>query len=195
MNSVLTKTENSKSIRAPFSAALLLLTTMVMSPPVFADKPEWAGGGGKSGHREQQSQRGAGRDEGGSSHEHRENQNRDDHGRDQGGSHHQGERNHYFNDQHREAVRAYYEESYRSGRCPPGLAKKHNGCLPPSQARKWRMGSRLPQGVIYYDLPPSVGIRLGVPPSGHKYVRVAGDILLIAIGTGMVIDAIEDITR
>lgn len=195
MKPVLTKTEQPKSLRVPFSAALLLLTTMVISPSVFADKPEWAGGGGKSGHREQQPQRGSGRDEGGSGHEHRDDQNRDDHGREQGEDRQDNDRHHYFNDQHREAVRAYYDDSYRSGRCPPGLAKKHNGCLPPGQARKWRMGSRLPPDVIYYDLPPSVEIRLGVPPSGHKYVRVAGDILLIAIGTGMVIDAIADISR
>jgi hypothetical protein len=32
-------------------------------------------------------------------------------------------------------------------------------------------------------------------PSGHKYVRVASDILLIAIGSSMVVDAIEDLGR
>jgi Ni/Co efflux regulator RcnB len=36
---------------------------------------------------------------------------------------------------------------------------------------------------------------LGYPPAGHRYVRVAADILLIAVGTGMVVDAIEDIGR
>ncbi|WP_309565108.1 RcnB family protein [Methylobacillus flagellatus] len=35
--------------------------------------------------------------------------------------------------------------------------------------------------------------RLDPPPRGYKYVRVAADILMIAIGTGMVIDAIEDL--
>lgn len=28
---------------------------------------------------------------------------------------------------------------------------------------------------------------------GHKYVRVAGDILLVAVGTMMMVDAIEDL--
>lgn len=42
----------------------------------------------------------------------------------------------YFNDQHRAAVRDYYDEQIRAGRCPPGLRKKHNGCLPPGQAKK-----------------------------------------------------------
>jgi len=36
-------------------------------------------------------------------------------------------------------------------------------------------------------------VQLGIPPAGHRYVRVAADILLIAVGTGLVIDAIEDL--
>ena len=81
----------------------------------------------------------------------------------------------------------------RSGKCPPGLAKKHNGCMPPGQAKPWTLGRPLPRDVVYYDLPPSLVVRLGIPPSGHKYVRVAADILLITIGTSMVIDAIQDL--
>jgi Ni/Co efflux regulator RcnB len=38
-------------------------------------------------------------------------------------------------------------------------------------------------------------VQLGAPPAGHRYVRVATDILLIAVGTGMVVDAIEDLDR
>ena len=92
-------------------------------------------------------------------------------------------------------VRDYYEDSFKHGRCPPGLAKKRNGCMPPGQAKKWQMGRPLPRDVIYYNLPSSVVVSLGVPPSGHKYVRVASDLLLIAIGTGMVVDAIQDLGR
>ena len=34
---------------------------------------------------------------------------------------------------------------YGVGGCPPGLAKKHNGCLPPGQAKKlYRVGQRFP---------------------------------------------------
>ena len=39
-------------------------------------------------------------------------------------------------------------EGHRRG-CPPGLAKKHNGCLPPGQA--WRVGQRAPWGNRYVD--------------------------------------------
>ncbi len=31
---------------------------------------------------------------------------------------------------------------YNDGGCPPGLAKKHNGCMPPGQARKLYRGQR-----------------------------------------------------
>ena len=101
----------------------------------------------------------------------------------------------HFGDHERVVVRDYYEERGRMGRCPPGLAKKHNGCMPPGQAKKWHKGRPLPREVIYHDLPPRVIIQIGTPPSGYKYVRVAADILLIAVGTGMVVDAIEDLGR
>ena len=36
-------------------------------------------------------------------------------------------------DRDRNVVRTYYRTEYDAGRCPPGLAKKNNGCLPPGQ--------------------------------------------------------------
>ena len=40
---------------------------------------------------------------------------------------------------------------YGVGGCPPGLAKKHNGCMPPGQARKlYRVGQRFPLGNYGY---------------------------------------------
>lgn len=98
----------------------------------------------------------------------------------------------HFSDGDRMAVRDYYGHP-PGGHCPPGLAKKNNGCLPPGQAKKWRMGFPLPRDVIFHDLPRELSMRLSVPPSGYKYVRVAGDILMIAIGSGMVAAAIEDL--
>jgi len=84
---------------------------------------------------------------------------------------------------------------YGTGGCPPGLAKKHNGCMPPGQAKKWAYGRPLPRDVVYYEVPQPVIVRIGPPPSGYKYVRVASDILMIAIGTNMVVDAIQDLGR
>ena len=36
-------------------------------------------------------------------------------------------------DRDRNVVRTYYRTEYAAGRCPPGLAKKNNGCLPPGR--------------------------------------------------------------
>jgi Ni/Co efflux regulator RcnB len=99
----------------------------------------------------------------------------------------------YFGERHRTVVHEYYGRQFHAGRCPPGLAKKHNGCMPPGQAKKWAVGQPLPRGVVYYEVPPRLVIEIGTPPRGYKYVRVAGDILLIAIGTSLVVDAIADI--
>ncbi|MGV0960410.1 MAG: hypothetical protein ACOYB1_11285 [Limnohabitans sp.] len=101
----------------------------------------------------------------------------------------------YFQERQREAARAYYARPENRGFCPPGLAKKGHGCLPPGQARKWRQGYPLPADVVYDEVPRSVVISLGVPPSGYRYVRVASDILLIAVGTRVVVDAIQDLVR
>ena len=57
------------------------------------------------------------------------------------------------------------------------------------------MGRPLPRDVIFYDVPQALVIQLDRPSAGYRYVRVATDILLIAIGTGMVVDAIQDIGR
>jgi Ni/Co efflux regulator RcnB len=92
----------------------------------------------------------------------------------------------------RAIVRDYYGVA---AHCPPGLAKKNNGCLPPGQAKKWARGQMLPRGLVYHDLPRDLTVRLPLPPAGQKYVRIAADILLIAVGTGLVLDAIEDLGR
>jgi len=73
------------------------------------------------------------------------------------------------------------------------LAKK--GCIPPGQATKWRRGYPLAQDVIFYELTPRIARKMGRPPSGYHYVRVAQDILMIATGTGIVVDAVYDLSN
>jgi Ni/Co efflux regulator RcnB len=67
--------------------------------------------------------------------------------------------------------------------------------MPPGQARKWHVGQPLPRDVVYYSVPQPLVLQIGQPPSGYRYVRVASDILMIAIGSGMVVDAIQDLGR
>lgn len=82
----------------------------------------------------------------------------------------------------------------KSGNCPPGLARKHNGCLPPGKAT-WRLGHPLPRDARYYDLPAGVLARLGPAPHGYRYVRVADDILLLGLGTNLVVEALTNLSR
>ena len=101
----------------------------------------------------------------------------------------------YFREEQRQAVSRYYGSMKAKGHCPPGLAKKNNGCMPPGQAKKWLMGQPLPATLVQYQVPNEVIVQIGIAPSGYKYVRVANDILLIALGTMIVVDAIEDLMK
>jgi Ni/Co efflux regulator RcnB len=100
-----------------------------------------------------------------------------------------------FDDGARNAIFEYYGAQARAGKCPPGLAKKQNGCQPPGQAKKWKLGQPLPPDLRYGSLPPELLRRLPPPPPQHRYVQIAGDVLMIAVGTSMVVDAVEDILR
>ena len=94
----------------------------------------------------------------------------------------------------RSVVYSYYRTEYAGGNCPPGLAKKNNGCLPPGQAKKmWAMGQPLAAGVVFYPLPGVLLAQLTPPPSGYQYVRVANDILMMAIGTRLIVGALADL--
>jgi Ni/Co efflux regulator RcnB len=101
-----------------------------------------------------------------------------------------------FHDRQRELAREYYKREYHDrGRCPPGLARKHNRCEPPRHRGKWERGKPLPRDVAYRPVPHDLEVRMGPPPRGYRYVDVAGDILMIAVGTAVVVDAIQDLNR
>lgn len=97
-----------------------------------------------------------------------------------------------FGDRDREAAREYFSRKYGKGNCPPGLAKKNNGCLPPGQAKKrYRVGERLSREVVYVDAPAELVVKLSPPPAGQKYVMIDGDLVKLAVGTLLVVDAID----
>ncbi len=91
----------------------------------------------------------------------------------------------------RDAYRDWYGETYGRGHCPPGLAKKHNGCLPPGLAKKrYAIGAPLPGGIVLQPLPGDLTRRLGPPPRGYRYGIVDGDVVKLAIGSLLVVDAL-----
>lgn len=98
----------------------------------------------------------------------------------------------YFNDQQRTVVREYYVQNYSSGKkCPPGLAKKNNGCMPPGQARQWAVGQPVPRGVTVYAVPQPVIVQLPPAPYGYRYARIGGDIVLVQQKSNLIVDIIE----
>ena len=63
---------------------------------------------------------------------------------------------------------------YGSGGCPPGLAKKHNGCMPPGQAKKlYRTGQRFPLSYgnrwSYNQIPYDLRQQYGFNPNDRYY--------------------------
>lgn len=84
-----------------------------------------------------------------------------------GGDRDDGDRGGYRNNY------GYHHSSYRN--CPPGLAKKHNGCMPPGQYRKyrWNRGQRLPNGyngyTSYNQLPQRYVDQYNLDPN-NRYI-------------------------
>jgi len=97
-------------------------------------------------------------------------------------------------DRDRTLVRTYYRNEYVAGRCPPGLAKKNNGCMPPGQAKKvWIIGQPLPPDVVYYPMPRELWTQLTPPPYGYEYVRVDDDIVLVSTTTRVIAALLGDL--
>ena len=76
--------------------------------------------------------------------------------------------------------------------CPPGLAKKHNGCLPPGQARKANrviIGQALPPGAVF-TVPRRTLSTLPPPPVGYRYAVVNNQVVLVGNNSNIVVDII-----
>jgi hypothetical protein len=97
-----------------------------------------------------------------------------------------------FTSDERERARGFFVETYGRGKCPPGLAKKGAGCVPPGHARRrYAVGRPLPGGVVVQPLPAELSVRIGAAPTGYRYGIVDGDLVKLVVGTMLVVDAIE----
>ena len=139
----------------------------------YADKPEFAGQGKQKKEKDK-----------GKEHTHDHNHNHD-----------HDQKGHSFTTEDRRIVSEFYGKRAGKGKCPPGLAKKNNGCQAPGQAKKWVRGQVLSRDVRTFDVPRELRVLLSPPPPNHRYVQIENDILLIAIGTSLVVSALEDILR
>ena len=91
-----------------------------------------------------------------------------------------------FGGDERDIARRYYNK-----KCPRGLAKKNNGCLPPGIAKKrYEIGRPLPDGWYGDTLPEDLSRRLPRLPVGYDYRLLDGDLGIIDVATLTVMDAI-----
>ena len=97
-----------------------------------------------------------------------------------------------FGVREREIIREYYEPRALRGECPSGLYFRSGQCYQDTP-RRWTIGAPVPADVVIEPLPVALVSALPPPPPRHRYARVAGDILLLAVGTNMVVDALDDL--
>jgi Ni/Co efflux regulator RcnB len=90
---------------------------------------------------------------------------------------------------HIEDYMRHHHHHHHKG-CPPGLEKKHDGCVPPGHDRAYVIGEPLPPQVVYEPVPVELTQELAPPPDGDQYVQVNQDVLLVSEATKKVIDAV-----
>lgn len=170
-----------------FALAFTLLASGALAQPRHGQGGGGLGGGGPNGGSGGGHGRGADHGQGQG---HNQGQGQ---GQNQGQGQARGNQPSQIVDADRGLIQAYFGQQIAQGNCPPGLAKKNDGCQPPGQARKWALGQPLPAG-LGYPLPPDLLGRLA-PPAGYTYMRVGTDVLMIAAGTRMVVSGLADLLR
>ena len=87
---------------------------------------------------------------------------------------------------------------YGVGGCPPGLAKKHNGCMPPGQAKKLYRGQRWQNGYgTYYSygrIPYDLRQQYDLSPR-YRYYYSNGTIYAVNPRTMLIAQVISALLR
>lgn len=94
-----------------------------------------------------------------------------------------------FHDEDRARVNRYYRHriGYRS--CPPGLAKKYNGCLPPGQHRNFARGEYIPANYVIQPVPNALLLQMYPAPANTTYGMSDNNLYLISQLTRQVLDS------
>ena len=88
---------------------------------------------------------------------------------------------------------------YGAGGCPPGLAKKNNGCMPPGQAKKlYNVGQRFPLDYgnrwNYNQIPYDMRTQYGFDP-GYNYYYGDGYLYRVDPATMLISQVVSAILR
>lgn len=92
-----------------------------------------------------------------------------------------------------------YDNRYGANSCPPGLAKKGNGCMPPGQAKRlFREGQRIPGGYNYYtdysNIPMQYRTQYGLTDD-NRYIYRDNSIYVVDPRTSVVEQIIQTLIR
>jgi hypothetical protein len=166
-----------------------LLMVALPSMTALAGKPDHAGGSKGKGNGNSQGQgnanKGKSKQGGGSG----------GGGESWGNEHYDRDHSPRFTSTDRDDWRDYWNDQYQHGNCPPGLAKKNNGCMPPGLAKKrYQVGHPLPPDIVILPVPAILLPRLSPCPPGYRYGMIDGDLVKLAVGSLLVVDAIEGLT-
>lgn len=94
-----------------------------------------------------------------------------------------------FQPAEREVIIRYLTRDY-GGKCPPGLAKKHNGCIPPGHQARYRPGIILDNEAEWQEPPVEIIEHLRPAPIHTRYVMVDKNVLLVSEATKKILDAV-----
>jgi hypothetical protein len=87
---------------------------------------------------------------------------------------------------------------YGYGGCPPGLAKKYNGCMPPGQAKKLYRGERWRSGYgsyyAYRSIPYDIRARYALS-ARYRYYYGGGYLYAVDPRTMVIAQVISTILR
>lgn len=98
------------------------------------------------------------------------------------------------NDHKREKYRSELSDSTRF--CPPGLAKKHNGCTPPGQSKhRYHVGERFHDDDTYDYIRDPDRYRLPRLGQNERYYRIGDTFVRIDRDTKVVLDLITATSR
>jgi len=89
-------------------------------------------------------------------------------------------------DHDRDIIRNYL----RDKNCPPGLAKKDNGCLPPGHAKRYSVGDIWVVEERPRTIWQALADMISPPPSGYRYVRTDTDVLLVSESNNRIVDIV-----
>ena len=93
-----------------------------------------------------------------------------------------------INGDDRNVITAFIADDYRQ-KCSDEADQKKNKCPSPEAEKKYSLGSALPNDIGATNIPDKLRAELK-PETGHQFVQVNGDVLLVKSSSKIIVDAV-----